>query len=177
MAVLEIRLYPDPVLRVECPPVETFDDDLERLAVDLVETMHAAPGVGLAAPQVGVEERLAVIDVSVGEQEGAVLVLVNPVITGESGSEVEVEGCLSIPGYSDRVKRPFEIEVEAQDLNGKPFALTAEEWTARAICHEIDHLDGILFVDRLRGLRKDRGRRALRRLVRDEAAQAVRSTG
>ena len=167
MGVRRIRLYPDPVLRVECPLVEAFDEDLAELARDMVETMYAAPGVGLAAPQVGVEKRLAVVDASVGEEQGGLHVLVNPRIVEQSGTESDYEGCLSIPELSEKVARPAMITVEAQDLEGRPFSLEAEEFLARAICHEIDHLNGVLFVDHLRGLKKDKARRHLRRLKQD----------
>jgi peptide deformylase len=167
MAVLPIRLYPDPVLRVKCPPVARFDDELRRLADDMIETMYAAPGVGLAAPQVGVETRLAVVDVSVGEEKSGLHVLVNPEIVDRRGEAIETEGCLSIPGLSDKVERPDAIDVRARALDGTPIELAAKGWLARALCHEIDHLDGILFVDRLRGLRKERAKRQLRRMVRE----------
>ncbi len=170
MAELPIRIFPDPVLRVRCPPVTVFDRKLKRLAEDMVETMHAAPGVGLAAPQVGVEKRLAVVDTSAGEEEGGVQVLVNPEILESDGREVDFEGCLSIPGISEKVERPARIRVRAVDLDGKPFEVEAEALVARAICHEIDHLDGVLFVDRLRGLKKEKARRALRRLAREMEA-------
>ena len=164
MALLPIRLYPDPVLRKKCPEVESFDGELRRLAQDMIETMHAAPGIGLAAPQVGIETRLAVVDVSAGEDPEAIYVLVNPRIRESEGSGVELEGCLSIPDLSEKVTRPRRIVVEARDLEGEPLVLEAEEWLARAICHEIDHLDGVLFTDRLRGLRREKAKRALRRL-------------
>lgn len=164
MSMLPIRLYPDPVLRVQCPEVEAFDDELKRLAADMRETMHAAPGIGLAAPQVGVEKRLALVDLSVGEDPEQLLVLVNPVISAPRGSWLEEEGCLSIPGLTDKVPRPQEIQVQARDLEGEPFEIEAEGWLARAICHEVDHLDGVLFVDHLRGLRRERAHRALRKL-------------
>ncbi|HEX4964350.1 MAG TPA: peptide deformylase [Thermoanaerobaculia bacterium] len=165
MAILAIRIYPDPVLRVKCRPVAEFDAHLRKLAADMVETMHAAPGVGLAAPQVGVELRLAVVDTSVGEDPSQVRVLINPEVTERSGLESEVEGCLSLPGISDKVDRPTRIAVRAQDLEGRPFELEAEGYAARAISHEIDHLDGILFTDHLRGLRKERARRQLKKLA------------
>lgn len=168
MAILPIRIYPDPVLRVECPPVETFDDALCQLASDMVETMHAAPGVGLAAPQVGVEQRIAVVDVSVGKEAEKLRVLVNPRIVAEDGDDVDSEGCLSIPGFTEKVKRPWTVEVVAQDVQGEEFCFTTEDFEARAICHEIDHLNGVLFVDRLRGLRRDRARRQLKRLARSQ---------
>ncbi len=172
MALLPIRQYPDPVLRRRCPPVESFDGELRRLAADMIETMHAAPGIGLAAPQVGVETRLAVVDLSAGEDPEAVHVLVNPEIVADEGSAVELEGCLSIPDLTEKVTRPSRITVEAQDLEGRPMRFEAEEWLARAICHEVDHLDGVLFPDRLRGLRKEKARRALRRLREESEVMA-----
>ncbi len=169
MAVRPIRTYPDPVLRAECRPVETFDGKLHKLVADLIDTMHAAPGVGLAAPQVGVERRVCVVDLSVGEDPKALHTLVNPEILTRRGSASDVEGCLSLPGITDKVTRPFEIEVKARDVDGNEFVLSAEDWLARAICHELDHLDGVLFVDHLRGLRREKARRFLRRLEREEA--------
>jgi peptide deformylase len=166
VALLPIRLYPDEVLRRECRVVESFDDEVRALANDMIETMHAAPGVGLAAPQIGVDLRLAVVDVTVGEEPEALIVLVNPEIVEADGAEVDVEGCLSIPDFTDKVSRPTSIRVHADDLDGSPVELEAEGFVARAICHEIDHLHGVLFVDRLRGLRRDRARRHLRRLER-----------
>ncbi len=167
MSVLEIRQYPDPVLREECRRVEAFDDGLTRLAADMVETMYSAPGVGLAGPQVGVARRIAVVDVTVGEEEDALLVLVNPEILDGSGSEKDLEGCLSINGLTEKVDRPTWIHVRAQSLQGEIMEFEAEDFLARAICHEVDHLDGILFVDRLRGLRREKAKRHLRKL-RDE---------
>lgn len=169
MAILPIRTYPDPVLRVKCPPVERFDEELQELAADMVATMHDAPGVGLAAPQVGVELRLAVVDLSVGKDPEQLLVLVNPEVVAAEGAETEQEGCLSIPELSERVERARSIRLRAHDLQGREIELEAEDWLARAVLHEIDHLDGVLFVDRLRGLRKDRARRHLRRLVQERA--------
>ena len=168
MAILPIRIYPDPVLRVRCPKVEVFDDALRQLAEDMVETMIAAPGVGLAAPQVGVETRLAVVDTSVGQKSDALRVLVNPEIVDSEGRDVDSEGCLSIPGYSDKVARPQRIVVRGMDLEGKAIEIESEDFEARAICHEIDHLDGVLFVDHLRGLRRDRARRQLKKLARSQ---------
>ncbi|HVS14507.1 MAG TPA: peptide deformylase [Thermoanaerobaculia bacterium] len=165
VAVLSIRLYPDPVLRARCPEVEVFDDALVALARDMVETMHQAPGIGLAAPQVGIELRLAVVDLTVGEDPEQALTLVNPVVTAAEGLVVESEGCLSIPDFTDKVARPERIRVAARAVTGEPFEIEADELLARAIQHEIDHLDGVLFVDRLRGLRRERAKRHLRRLV------------
>ena len=166
MAILPIRIYPDPILRVECAPVETFNAELAQLADDMVETMYNAPGVGLAAPQVGIDRRLMVVDVTVGEEEDTLFVFVNPQILESSGAEVDVEGCLSIPDLTEKVERPQRLTLRAQDLVGDTFELEAEDFFARAICHEIDHLNGVLFVDHLAGLKRDRARRKLRRLVR-----------
>ena len=116
MSLRPIRLYPDPVLRVHCPEVTSFDDGLRRLAADMIETMHAAVGVGLAAPQIGVETRLMVVDPTAGEDDNAVLTLVNPVIDTEDGGDRIVEGCLSIPGFTEKVDRPTKIHVHAQNL-------------------------------------------------------------
>jgi peptide deformylase len=173
MAILPIRIYPDPVLRVRCRPVTVFDEALARLAADMVETMYAAPGVGLAAPQVGVELRLAVVDVSVGQDPGKLHVLVNPEILRREGSEADVEGCLSLPGLNDKVERPTWVEITAQDLAGHSFRLSAEGFAARAVCHEIDHLEGVLFTDHLRGLRRERARRQLKRLAEERAEALV----
>ena len=173
MAILPIRIYPDPVLRVKCREVTEFDARLQKLAADMVETMYAAPGVGLAAPQVGSELRLAVVDVSLGEDPSQLRVLVNPVILDRSGLGSEVEGCLSLPGINDKVDRPTAITVRAQDLAGRPFDLKAEEYFARAVCHEVDHLDGILFTDHLRGLRRERARRQLKKLAAEQQQEVA----
>ncbi len=165
MAILAIRIYPDPILRVKCRPVTEIDARVKKLAADMVETMHAAPGVGLAAPQVGVDLRLAVVDVSIGEDPSQVRVLINPEVVERSGLESEVEGCLSLPGITDKVDRPAFVAVRALDLEGRSVELKADGFHARAICHEIDHLDGILFPDHLRGLRRERVRRQLKKLA------------
>ena len=170
MSLLPIRIYPDPVLRVECREVSTFDQELARLVSDMVETMHAAPGIGLAANQVGVERRVAVIDLSVGERAEDLLVLVNPELLTEAGEEEDVEGCLSIPDFTEKVLRPLSIKVRAADLVGKRYELEAEGLLARAICHEMDHLAGRLFTDRLRGLKRERARRMLRRMEREQGS-------
>jgi peptide deformylase len=165
MAILAIRIYPDPILRVKCRPVTEIDARVKKLAADMVETMHAAPGVGLAAPQVGADLRLAVVDVTIGEDPSQLTVLVNPEVVERSGLDSDVEGCLSLPGITDKVDRPAFVKVRAQDLEGRPFEVVAEGFHARALCHEIDHLDGILFPDHLRGLRKERIRRQLKKLA------------
>ena len=171
MTVLSIRIYPDPVLRVRCSQVETFDNELRQLISNMVETMHDAPGIGLAAPQVGVERRVCVVDLSAGERPEDLLVLVNPRVLAEEGTDEDEEGCLSVPGFTEKVKRPFSVKVEAVDGEGDEIRVEVEALLARAIRHEIDHLDGILFTDRLRGLRRERGRRALKRLAKEQDAE------
>ena len=148
-------------------PVETFDDDLEQLAADLLETMYAAPGIGLAAPQVGINIRLIVVDITAGEEAGHQLVLVNPEVVDSSGSHKDEEGCLSIPGFTAMVKRPQQIRVKAQNLEGEALDLEAEDLLARALCHEIDHLDGILYLDRIYALKRDMIRRKIRRMMKN----------
>ncbi len=172
MAILPIRIFPDPVLRVRCQEVEAFDESLERLAANMVQTMHAAPGIGLAASQVGVEKRIALVDVSVGEDPDSLLVMVNPELADTSGLDIDEEGCLSIPGITEKVKRAESIRLVAMNLDGEPFELEAEGLVARAIQHEIDHLDGVLFVDHLSGLRREKVKRQLRRLIREQEAEA-----
>jgi peptide deformylase len=164
MAVLPIVLYPDPVLKRPARPVERFDAELARLARDLAETMYDAPGVGLAAPQVGVELRVAVVDVAAAEGGSQLRVLVNPRILSSDGRVTAEEGCLSIPGLSERVERPESIRLAAATVEGEPFELAASGLLARACCHEIDHLDGVLFFERLSGLRRELAMRRLRKL-------------
>jgi len=153
MAILDIVLEGDPRLRQKATKIKTVDDGLRRLAADMRETMLAAPGVGLAAPQVGVTRRLIVVHVPAGyadEDDPAVdLTLVNPEIVRAQGRVVDQEGCLSIPGWVGDVPRADRITVKALDLDGKAVRLKAEGWPARVLQHEIDHLDGILYVDRI----------------------------
>jgi len=172
MAIRPIRIYPDPVLRVQCRAVTELDESLRKLVADLVETMHAAPGIGLAAPQVGVDLRVAVVDLSVGDDPEQAYVFINPEIVQRRGQETDVEGCLSLPGITDKVERPTFIRVKALDLQGDPFEVEADDWLARAICHELDHLDGVLFVDHLRGLRRERSRRQLKKLAAEQEVLA-----
>src|SRR6266545_2657608 len=128
MAIRPIRIYPDPVLRVECRAVTAFDEPLRKLVADMVETMHAAPGIGLAAPQVGVELRVAVVDLSVGEAPEQLHVLINPEIVQRQGQETDVEGCLSLPGITDKVERPTHVRIRAVDAEGQPFEMEVDDW-------------------------------------------------
>jgi len=154
MALLKIRHYPDPVLKKVAAPVTEFDETLRQLAHDMAETMYAAPGVGLAAPQVGISKRLAVIDCSVRDEEAQLLILVNPEIIHREGESCEEEGCLSVPEYYARVDRSAKVKVRFQDLDEQTHVIEAEGLTAIACQHEIDHLDGILFVDHLSPLKR-----------------------
>ena len=170
MAVLPVRIYGDPVLRQRAAEVKTFDEALHRLVADLRETMHAYQGVGLAATQVSVLQRVLVVDVPLDDDGGtrATHTLVNPVIAERAARQNAEEGCLSIPGIYEDVSRALEIRVRYQDENGKPLTLDAEGYLARAIQHEVDHLDGVLFVDRLSALKRQFLKRALEALARGE---------
>jgi peptide deformylase len=168
MAIRPVRIYGDPVLRQKALPVAAVDDTVRQLVEDMRETMKAYHGVGLAANQVGVAQRVLLVDVPDENGERLQYALINPVITQRSGSEVGEEGCLSIPGIYEDVTRAFSIEVEALDPLGKPLRFPAEGYLAGAIQHEVDHLDGVLFVDRLSGLKRQFLRRDLDALARGE---------
>ncbi len=155
MAVLEIRKYPDEVLKKKALRVENIDRSLQRLIDDMIETMYAAPGIGLAAPQVGISKRLVVLDVSLGEEKNALIVLINPEITDTEGFADSDEGCLSVPGYTSAIKRAERVTVKGLDRNGKPVQIEGDGLLARALQHEIDHLDGVLFVDRMSSIKKE----------------------
>lgn len=168
MTLRAVRIYGDPALRTKAKEVTVFDDELRQLVADMRETMHAYNGVGLAGNQVGVVQRVAVVDVPLDDSQRAQFALVNPVLVERSGSQVGEEGCLSIPGIYEDVQRALEIRVRAQDEFGKPYEIEAEGYLARAIQHEMDHLDGVLFVDRLSLLRRQFLRRVLDSLARGE---------
>ncbi len=146
--------------------VTTFDAELDRLIDDMIDTMYAAPGVGLAAPQVGVPLRLCVIDLSVGKRGGELLILINPEFVQRDGLQVEEEGCLSVPGFNATVARPARAVVRALDRTGAERVVDGTGLLARALQHEIDHLDGVLFLDHLRGLKRDLIVRKIRKLQR-----------
>ena len=154
MAIREIRIVGDPILTRKAEPVEKVDEEIVRLARDMVETVHAAPGVGLAAPQVGVGKRLIVVDLSVGAEASQLIVLANPRIVSKEGEDLCEEGCLSVPDVREKVVRPWKVVVRGLDLEGREIEVEGEEMLARALCHEIDHLDGVLFVDRLSPLKR-----------------------
>lgn len=155
MAVLEIKKYPDEVLKKKALPVESIDKDLQRLIDNMIETMYAASGIGLAAPQVGVSKRLIVIDVSTRDEKHPLIVLINPEIIETDSLIDSEEGCLSIPGYTSIIKRAGRVVVKGLDRNGKPLQIEGTGLLARALQHEIDHLDGILFVDRMSSIKRE----------------------
>lgn len=155
MALLEIRKYPDNILKKKTAPVTTFDAALQRLIDDMIETMYAAPGVGLAANQVGISKQVAVIDVSGKDEETSLIVLVNPeIIHLEDEASIE-EGCLSIPGYTTVVKRAEKVIARCCDREGKEIEIEGDGILARALQHEIDHLNGVLLIDRIGRIKKE----------------------
>jgi peptide deformylase len=153
--IRDILRYGDPRLLAENGEVAEDAADLESLVADMVETCHAAPGIGLAAPQIGVNQRVAIIDLSVGSDPNALIILINPVILETSGEQREEEGCLSLPDLAERVERPARVRVRAADLSGAPREIEGTGLLARALCHEIDHLDSRLFIHRLHGLKRE----------------------
>jgi peptide deformylase len=154
MARLEIIKIGHPTLAKKSVRIEKIDDEIRRLARDMVETMHAAPGIGLSAPQVNVSRRLITVDLSVGENKDEIIVLINPDILSREGKVVREEGCLSVPEIYEKVARPQKVVVKGQDLEGRDRVLEAQDMLARVFCHEIDHLDGKLFVDILSPLKR-----------------------
>lgn len=166
MALRPIVLYPDPVLLKPTEAVGEVDDEIRTLVRDMVETMYAAPGIGLAANQVGVSKRVCIVDLSVGEEEGALKILVNPKVVATEGSEVGEEGCLSFPDVHLDIERPYAATVEAIDLDGRPFRITADGLLARAIQHEIEHLDGKTFLQNLSSLKRELVKRQIKKRMK-----------
>lgn len=164
MAILPILHYPDQRLRTRAVDVAQMDDDVRRLAEDMLETMYDAPGIGLAAPQVNVNKRLIVIDIS--EQRDTPLCFINPVITMREGMETMEEGCLSVPGIYEPVERAARIHVQALDRDGTPFEMKLDGLLAVCVQHEVDHLDGKLFVDYLTEIKRQRIRKKMEKLRR-----------
>jgi peptide deformylase len=166
MAILPILRYPHEILAIDSGSVREITPDIERLVQDMIETMHAAPGVGLAANQVGVALSVAVVDLSAGEKQGEVHVLINPRIVENSGTYADEEGCLSLPGFSEHVKRPERCVIEAMDLHGKVRTLEGRDLMARAFNHEIDHLRGRLFIEHLSPLKRRLIKRKIQKRMR-----------
>jgi peptide deformylase len=170
LAVLEIRKYPDPILRGKAKPVAEITPEIQKLIDDMAETMYAAPGVGLAAPQVGVPLRIAVIDVSPRDEPRPLLVLINPEIVSLDGEAEEEEGCLSVTDFQSAVVRYAKVRVRAMDRDGRQYDADGEGLLARAFQHELDHLDGILFIDRISPLKRDLYKRRLKKNIKDDKA-------
>jgi peptide deformylase len=168
MAVLPIRTYPDPILKKEAAPITEVTDEIRALAEDMVETMYDAPGAGLAAPQVGHGCRMIVVEASTPEEVGKVLVVVNPRIVSAEGSYEFEEGCLSVLDYQAKVNRFHDVVVQGLDLEGRPVEFKASERLAVVFQHEIDHLDGVLFIDRISALKRDLYKRKLRKMLKSK---------
>jgi len=166
MALREIITLPDKRLRQKSEPVKAVDAEVRALVDDMFETMYKAPGVGLAAPQVGVAKRIMVTDASSGEDKDHLLTILNPEIVATDGEQYEEEGCLSIPGFSANVTRPKKVVLRGMDINGKEIILEGSDLIARAFCHELDHLNGIFFLDHLSFLKRDMIKRRIKKLVR-----------
>ncbi len=164
MPVLPVRIYGDPVLRLKAKEIAAVTDTTRPFVNDMFDTMFAEDGVGLAAPQVGVSERLLVLAVPVKRGKRVDMTLINPEVVKAEGWELGEEGCLSVPGVYDEVKRAFAIELKALDESGRPVELKAEGYLARVIQHEIDHLNGVLFVDRLGMLQRQLHKKELKAL-------------
>lgn len=166
MAQRPIVLYPDPVLLTPTRPVESIDDEVKVLVRDMVETMYVAPGIGLAANQVGVPLRVCIVDLSVGEKPGELKVFVNPRLLEADGTDIAEEGCLSFPDVTLDVERPFRATVEAEDLDGRTFRLSADGLLARAIQHEMEHLEGRTFLQNLSPLKRELVKRQIKKRIK-----------
>jgi len=162
--IYPIVKFPDPILQQPAEPITVFDAELRQLVDDMFTSMYDAQGIGLAAPQIGISKRLTVIDVSFQKNPKDKLVLINPEIVFKKGKQNEEEGCLSLPEIRDRVARAAEVKVRAQDAEGNSFEVEGMELLSRALQHEIDHLDGILFIFRLSRLKRDLQLRKIRKL-------------
>jgi peptide deformylase len=168
MPIRDIVKYGHPVLHAPSEAVREIDGTIKALVDDMVETMYAAPGIGLAAPQIAVPLRVIVIDLSVGEDKKQLIKLINPEFVEKEGEQRHEEGCLSVPGYGGSPVRPARVTVKGLDPDGQERVYTATELLARAFCHEIDHIDGLLFVDRLTPLKRDLLKRKLRKKAKSQ---------
>ena len=162
--IYPIVKFPEPILQQPAEPVTVFDAELQQLVDDMFASMYEAQGIGLAAPQIGISKRLTVIDLSFQKKPEEKIVLINPEVVEKKGKQHEEEGCLSLPEIRDRVVRAAEVKVRAQDVEGRTIEVEGTELLARAIQHEIDHLDGILFIFRLSRLKRDLQLRKIRKL-------------
>lgn len=165
--IYSVVKYPDPVLMRKAEAVTVFDEALEELVADMFESMYAAQGIGLAAPQIGISRQITTIDTSFKKDPSSKIVLINPVITVRQGTQYEEEGCLSLPDITEKVKRAATVTVRAQDEKGNWFEKAGDELLARAFQHEIDHLHGVLFIDHLSRLKRDLVGRRIRKLIKN----------
>jgi len=168
MAIKKILTFPNPVLRQKVETVTSFDESLKELVTDLADTMYDAPGAGLAANQIGVCLRVVVVDVSENKEEKKHLVLVNPEIIDKEGCQIDEEGCLSVIDLTAKVERYRKLLVRAQDLDGKSWEFPAEDFFARVIQHELDHINGILFIDHLSSLKRTLYKKRLKKILREQ---------
>lgn len=159
--------WPEPVLLQRGAEVSVFDDKLAQLVEEMFESMYAAQGIGLAAPQIAISQRIAVVDLSFGKTPAEKIVLINPVVIEQDGKQVEEEGCLSLPDIREKVVRAAVVKVRAQDVKGRFFELEGDELLARALLHEIDHLDGVLFIDRISRLKRELVARRIRKMQKN----------
>src|SRR6185437_2893418 len=165
--ILKIVKYPEPVLSQPGEPVTEFNDELRKFVADMFDTMYAAQGIGLAAPQVAVSKRITVIDLSMGKNPKEKLVLINPEVILRDGKQYEEEGCLSFPEIREKVSRAWKVRIRAQNEHGEWFEMDGEELLSRAFQHEIDHLDGMLFIFRMSALKRDLALRKIRKMQRE----------
>jgi peptide deformylase len=165
--ILTIVKYPEPVLSQPGEPVTEFNAELRKLVADMFETMYASQGIGLAAPQIGVSKRITVVDLSMGKVPKDKLVLINPEVIFADGKLYDEEGCLSFPEIREKVVRSAKVRIRAQDVHGKWFELDGEELLSRCLQHEIDHLDGMLFIFRMSALKRDLALRKIRKMQRE----------
>ena len=171
MGILPILHYPDEILRKVSKPVETITDEIRELIANMIQTMYAAPGVGLAANQVGVLKRIAVIDVSSGKKADSLMVMINPEVLSREGEESYEEGCLSVPNFTGDVERARFVQVCHMTREGKEMTIRAEGLLARAVQHELDHLNGMLFIDRLPPMKRDMIKRKIKKAIRQGVYQ------
>ncbi len=167
MAVLEIKKYPEPVLKQRAQEITDINGNLQELIDNMVETMYAAPGIGLAANQVGELKRVIVVDITAGKEKGNLIVLVNPEIAEAEGKTDSEEGCLSVPKYTSIIKRAKKVLVKGLDRDGNPVEIEAEGLLARAFQHEIDHLEGVLFIDRLSPIKREFFRKRYKKILKE----------
>ncbi|HEV2645060.1 MAG TPA: peptide deformylase [Acidobacteriaceae bacterium] len=167
LKIHKVVKYPDPVLAQRAAPVNVFDNALKTFVAEMFESMYAAEGIGLAAPQIAVSQRITVIDVSFRKDPKDKLVLINPEVIETRGKQTEEEGCLSLPDIREKVNRAAWVKVKAQDEHGKWFEVEGEELLARALLHEIDHLDGVLFIDRISRLKRELALRKIRKMQKN----------